>query len=140
MNKFKLTQCSSQTSSDLCDMRTPIQHDEDWDFIENSEDPVYNSTTYGITKQCPFNKLKYYHTCKFGLPPDAMHDLLEGYVKLCTNLLLKQFIDIYFKLSDVNNAIQNFKYSPSEAKCKPNIITSKEMSQQHNTLNQSGRM
>ena len=68
-------------------MRTPIQHDEDWDFIENPKDPVYNSTTYGITEQCPFNKLKYYHTCKL----DAMHDLLEGYVKLCTNLLLKQF-------------------------------------------------
>ena len=123
-------------------MRTPQQHDEDCMLIENCEDPAYNSTTYGITEQCVFNSLKYYHTCNFGLPPDTMHDLLEGYVKLCTILLLKQLIDTekYFKLNDINNAIQNFKYSPSEAKCKPNTITTKEMSQQHNTLNQSGKL
>ena len=105
-------------------MRTPIQHNEDWNFIENSEDPQPHMASQNNVL---LNKLKYFHTCKFGLPLDAMHDLLEGYVKLCTILLLKQFIDIYFKLSDVDNAIQNFKYSPSEAKCKPKIITSKEM-------------
>ena len=70
-----------------------------------------------------------------------MHDLLEGCVKLCTNLLLKQLIDIdkYFKLSDLNNAIQNFKYSSSEAKSKPTTITSKEMSAQHSNPNQNGK-
>ena len=130
-----------QTSVYLCDLRTPQQHNENCALIENSEDPSYNSTTYGITEQCALNSLQYYHTCNFGLPPDTMHDLLEGYVKLCTNLLLKQFIDIdkYFKLSHVNNAIQSFKYSSPEAKCKPNIITAKEMSQHHSTLNQTGK-
>ena len=89
------------------------------------------------TQQSPLNTLQYYHTCNFGLPPDAMHDLLEGYVKLCTNLLLKQLIEIdkYFKLTDLNNTIQNFKYSSSEA----TTITAKEMSTQHVTLNQSGK-
>lgn len=110
-------------------------------MIENSENPSFHSTTYGVTEQCALNSLQYYHTCNFGLPPDAMHDLLEGYVKLCTNLLLKQLTDIdkYLKLSDLNNAIQNFKYSPSEAKSKPTLITAKEMSTQHATLNQSGK-
>jgi len=130
-----------QTSLELCELRTPQKHNENCALIENSEDPSYNSTTYGITEQCAFNSLQHYHTCNFGLPPDTMHDLLEGYIKLCTNLLLKQFIETekYFKLSDINNAIQNFKYGPSEAKCKPNIITTKEMSHQHSTLNQSGK-
>ena len=122
-------------------MRTPEKHDEHCAMIEDSEDPSFISTTYGITRQSPLNALKYYHTCNFGLPPDAMHDLLEGYVKLCANLLLKQLIEIdkYFKLADLNNAIQNFKYSTSEAKSKPNMIMAKEMSTQHVTLNQSGK-
>ena len=70
-----------------------------------------------------------------------MHDLLEGYVKLCTNLLLKQLIDTekYFKLTDLNSAIQNFKYSSSEAKSKPTTITSKEITAQHFNLNQNGK-
>ena len=110
-------------------------------MLQDSEDPSFHSTTYGVTEQSPLNTLQYYHTCNFGLPPDAMHDLFEGYVKLCTNLLIKQLIEIdrYFKLLDLNNAIQNFKYSSSEAKSKPTIITAKEMSTQHMTLNQSGK-
>ena len=65
-------------------------------------------------------------SCNFGLPPDTMHDLLEGYVKLCTNLMLKQLIEIdkYFKLTDLNNAIQNLKQNLT----KPTTITAKEMS------------
>ena len=39
----------------------------------------------------------------------------------------------------MNNAIQNFKYSSSEAKSKPTTITAKEMSTQHVTLSQSGK-
>ena len=110
-------------------------------MIKDSEDPAFMSTTYGVTEQSPLNTLQYYHICNYGLPPDVMHDLLEGYVKLCTNLLLKQLIDIdkCFKLSDLNNAIQNFKYSSSEAKSKPTTITSKEMSAQHSNLNQNGK-
>ena len=108
--------------------------------METSEDPSFISTTYGITEQSVLNSLQYYHTCNFGLPPDAMHDLLEGYVKLCTNLLLKQLIaEKYFKLCDLNSTIQNFKYNQSEAKSKPTLITAKEMSVQHTTLNQSGK-
>lgn len=130
-----------QTSLDQCELRTPEKHDEHCAMIENSDDPSFNSTTYGITQQSPLNSLQYYYTCNYGLPPDAMHDLLEGYVKLCTNLLLKQLIEIdkYFKLCDLNNAIQNFKYSLSEAKSKPTMITAKEMSKQHSSLNQSGK-
>jgi len=122
-------------------MRTPETHDEHCTLIKNSEDPSFISTTYGVTEQSVLNSLQYYHTCNFGLPPDAMHDLLEGYVKLCTNLLLKQLINTekYLKLCDLNNVIQNFKYSPSEAKSKPTLITAKEMTTQHVTLNQSGK-
>ena len=132
---------NQQTSLDQCELRTPEKHNDYCTMIEDSENPSFMSTTYGITEQSPLNTLQYYHTCNFGLPPDAMHDLLEGYVKLCTNLLLKQLIEInkYFKLTDLNNAIQNFKYSSSEAKSKSTTITAKEMSTQHVTLSQSGK-
>ena len=62
----------------------------------------HETITY-IGRHRRLQALQYYHTCNFGLPPDAMHNLLEGYVKLCTNLLLKQLIEInkYFKLTDL---------------------------------------
>ena len=49
-----------------------INDDED-DEEEESED----SQNYGIRNRCPFNKLEAFHAT-FSLPPDLLHDFLEG--------------------------------------------------------------
>ena len=49
-----------------------INGDEDEDEQESGE-----SQNYGIRNRCPFNKLAAFHAT-FSLPPDLLHDFLEG--------------------------------------------------------------
>ena len=71
-----------------------------------------HTTTYGISRQCPLNQLIHYHVCDYGLPPDVMHDLLEGYVPYTLKLMLSHFISTVKLLSfdQLNSAIVNFDY------------------------------
>ena len=51
--------------------------------------------TYGLNKFSVLNTSRYYHVVG-GLPPDAMHDILEG--------VLQYFVK-YFRLDDLNRRI-----------------------------------
>lgn len=59
--------------------RTPNSYDHMCSLLTSLEDD-YHSTTYGINRCSALNKLTYYHVCDYGLPPDIMHDVLEGYM------------------------------------------------------------
>ena len=66
-------------SFDHCTMRTAKTHETQCNLINIAPDYAFHSTTYGINFNSPLNKLAYYHVTNYGLPPDPMHDLLEGY-------------------------------------------------------------
>jgi hypothetical protein len=55
----------------------------------------------------------------WGLPPDVMHDLLEGVIPrlVCEVLLLSHRV----KINNVRQA-QNFNYAHTEIKDKPSVI------------------
>ena len=119
----------SQVSFDQCLMRCKEDHEDQWKLMEESstsKDRDYHSTTHGINFNSPLNSLKFYHVTNFGLPPDPMHDLLEGYANLIVKLLLKTFIceDKYFTLSTLNTAIDSCIYGNAT---KPNHITDKDL-------------
>ena len=103
-------------------LRSSMHHDHMCDHLEIADDASYHSTTYGINRRSPLNSLQYYHVCDFGLPPDVMHDLLEGYVPYKTKLMLKHFVqnDQLLSLSELNTRITNFRYGYMET--KPTVI------------------
>jgi len=60
-----------------------------------------------------------------GLPPDIMHDLLEGVVPFEMALLLKHFVSKgYFTVDELNRTLASWKYGPLDKANKPVPITS----------------
>lgn len=118
-------------------LRTPESHDRMCDHLEISSDPVFDSTTYGINRKSSLSSLKFYHICDFGLPPDVMHDLLEGYVPYKVKLMLTHFIEEgLLTLQDINTRIKNFRYCYMET--KPTVLFPMTFSSSGAQLNQSG--
>ena len=69
-------------------------------------DAAFHSTSYGINFNSPLNSLWYFHITNFGLPPDPMHYLLEGYTNRITKLAVNTFIyKKCFSLHTLNNAV-----------------------------------
>lgn len=107
-------------------------------MLEEAAEPSYHSTTYGINNRCALNILKYFHVCNFGLPPDVMHDLLEGYVPYTMKQMLNRLLnEKLFTLEHLNNIISHFNYG-NDMRNKPNVLTSKVLSSEDHSLNQSG--
>ena len=117
-------------------MRTAKDHEQSCALIEIAPDSNFHSTTYGINFYSPLNDLEYYHVTNFGLPPDPMHDLLEGYTNRVTKLTLDTFVNKkkYFSLNTLNSAIKSCHYGKNT---KPNQISDKELTS-NCKLNQSG--
>lgn len=78
----------------------------------HSLDDTYHTTTYGINRRSPLNELDHYHVCDYGLPPDVMHDVLEGYLPYTLKLMLSHMIDTLklFTLDKLNQAIRSIDY------------------------------
>lgn len=74
---------------------------------------------YGVKSDSPFNSLKYFH-CSCMLPPDAMHDLLEGVVPVELGLIINHFIlKKYVTLAQLNYKIKLSKFGFHDAANKP---------------------
>lgn len=77
------------------------------------EGPLYDhtSTTYGLTRDSVLNSLRYFHVTE-GLPPDVMHDILEGTLILGLKCLL--FVLIHkqklFTLELLNSRIEDYPF------------------------------
>lgn len=105
----RLPNYSSQLTEEKLELRTPTNYDHMCHVLSTSGDSS-ETTTYGINRQSELNRLQYYHVCDYGLPPDVMHDLLEGYLPYTLKLLLSHFIhdeNIEVTLQRVNAAIEN---------------------------------
>ena len=118
-------------------MRTAETHEAQCNLVSSATDSAFHSTTYGINFNSPLNNLAYYHVANYGLPPDPMHDLLEGYTNKITKLLLNIMINEQecFNLETLNTSIKSFPYGIST---KPNCIVDKELISE-GKLNQSGK-
>ena len=80
------------------------------------------SQMFGLKFDSPLNNLDYFHTSTM-LPPDIMHDLLEGIVPLEIKLSVENFIQNgFFSLDDLNSKIRTWNYGPLDILDKPPIL------------------
>lgn len=80
------------------------------------------SWLYGLNHNSFLNELKYFYVI-CGLPPDIMHDLLEGVIPLMIcEFLLYAIRKKFVTLNQVNYVLQNFNYGHNEIADKPSII------------------
>ena len=118
---------SQLTEKDL-KLRSPLEYNHMCELIATSGSG-YDSTTYGINRSSSLNDLTYYHVCDYGLPPDVMHDILEGYLPYTLKLMLSNFItsEKFFNIDTLNAAISNFDYGFMETS-KPHCLTEAALS------------
>ena len=109
-----------------CQLRTIDEHDLHCRMLLlNTSLSEHFSKIYGVKFRSIFNELKYFHVIG-GLPPDIMHDLLEGIVPLVVIANIKSLLKIGqhgFKLAELNKMIANFKYGLNEIRDRPSEIT-----------------
>lgn len=103
--------------------------------------PEFYSTNYGVTRNSLLNSLDFFHVCSEGLPPDIMHDILEGYLPYTVKLMLMEFFsNAYLSLEQLNRVIENFDYGHNDSSNKPSAISHTTMASQENCgLAQSGK-
>ena len=96
------------------------------------------STTYGVNSDSILNSLSYYHVTS-GLPPDVMHDLLEGVAVVELKCMLMKLSRNYnLSLALLNDRIDHFPYGFSDIKNKPLKLPLSYLSTDHESLKQSG--
>ena len=89
-------------------LRTP-SHNHYCEKLKHPTLADHYSVTYGVNRDSILNSLSDFHVCNSAMPPDLMHDVLEGYLPYTLKLMLAQFIHSkYFKLSELNTIISNF--------------------------------
>lgn len=68
------------------------------------------ATVYGVNRNAGLNRLKYYHVVD-GLPPDVMHDMLEGVVNCEVKIMLQIYINEkkLFTLNQLNRRMKFFR-------------------------------
>jgi len=98
------------------------------------------SKTYGITEDSVLNLSNYFHIID-GLPPDIMHDILEGSLQYEVKEFLKHLIlhSNYLTLETLNVKIQRFPYQQSDKTNKPTQIKESVLSSSTHSLKQEGK-
>lgn len=94
------------------------------------------STAWGINRNSVLNTLKYANVCEELLPPDIMHDILEGYLPyLCKQLLNHLKSAANLTLDYLNQSISNFNFEGDKPSPIPESVT---QSLSGTTFGQSG--
>ena len=96
------------------------------------------ATTYGIHHDSILNSSQFYHVTE-GLPPDIMHDILEGALQYEVKELLKYLIDkksLSFEV--LNERIRMFPYVYPDKNNKPTPISLETLKSSNHQLKQNG--
>ena len=120
-------------------LRTKDNHEMQFQRL-NGELKDYFSKSYGVNRRSSLNDSRYFHVIG-GLPPDAMHDILEGVLQYCVKEILKVYImeKKFFTLQELNKRIVSFDYGYHNESNKPaKILRQKLFSDDHN-LKQHGK-
>lgn len=109
-------QLALKTSEHLCQIRTASRHEHHLQAI--TINTAVSKSLYGVNEASPLLKLPYFDVTR-QLPPDIMHDILEGGAEcvlrdvlnglLSSGLLSRQDLDV----------VSSFEFGPNDAKNKP---------------------
>lgn len=104
-----------------------------------ADNPHY-SKTYGINSNSVLNKSRFYHVVG-GMPPDAMHDILEGVLHYSVKETLKTLIldKNYITLDELNKRITSFDYGYHNDSNKPAEIQRSRLLSDDHSLKQHGK-
>ena len=104
----------------LCqaECRTIENYSESISFLD--ENPNEKSHQ-GIKFDSVFNRLKYFHVCRPGLPPCLGHDLFEGVVAYDLALFVKYLVKTkkWFTYDHINGMIRNIAFKEYDARDTP---------------------
>lgn len=99
------------------------------------------SKAYGINRRSVLNESHYYHVVG-GLPPDVMHDILEGVLQYEVKEMLKKYIKVehHLTLEELNGRIARYDFGYYNDKNKPSLISEQKFSSNDNSLKQHGML
>ena len=104
-------------------------------MLLNSSSSQDVAITYGLTHDSILNSSRFFHVTN-GLPPDCMHDILEGCLQYEVKELLRSLVDRKFvKLEALNQRIELFPYAQCDSATKPSPIS---LSTSDHSLKQNG--
>ena len=98
------------------------------------------ATTYGLQFDSILNSSSYFHVTT-GLPPDIMHDILEGSLQYEVKELLHYLIreKSFFSLAILNQKIERFPYMQTDKDNKPATILAAGLTFSDHSLKQKGK-
>lgn len=100
--------------------RTKEIYNQHLEMVQKDESLI---PVYGIKKECPFNRLSFFHSID-GLPSDPMHDLLEGACPLVWGKVLTHFVHTdKINFRTFNQKLALFNYKGSDKAKKPTPLT-----------------
>lgn len=115
-------------------LRDASSHKHYCDLL-NDQLGAFYGTTYGINRDSVLNQLKYTHVCEELLPPDIMHDILEGYLPFVMKQLLHSVRQFGVNLQFLNDSIKSFSYGSDAI---PSTIPDALLKTEGTHLGQSG--
>ena len=107
---------------------------------EKLNSPLHDhiATTFGLHHDSILNSSRFYHVTE-GLPPDIMHDILEGSLQYEVKELLKYLIwEKDFTLNTLNARIAMFPYVYPDKDNRPSPISSDTLKSSNHLLKQNG--
>ena len=91
-----------------------------------------NSVIYGVNGPCAFGELENFEVTKC-LPPDIMHDLLEGVIPAVVKVVLRVLVrGGFLTYEQVGRQMTSFKYGKNDATSKPVSISARTLRQNDN--------
>ena len=79
-------------------------------------------SVYGVYGECCFSCLHYFDPVSC-LPPDVMHDLLEGFMPYVVELVVRTLVrDKVLTMKQVNESMSSFVYGSSDSSDKPDAL------------------
>jgi len=113
-----------------CTLRDETEHRERITSLENVSGPtrVFWSKEWGINGNTILAGVPGFQITKQFLH-DPMHDILEGVARYELRAMLRMFIVTkkFFTLHELNSRINNFEYTPAEAKDKPQALDARSL-------------
>lgn len=99
--------------------RTPAGHKHHINMLRSG---APTSSIYGVREPCALTFCGFEPTEH--LPPDVMHDMLEGVIPfVMSNVISRLISEHFFTLGALNMRILKFDYAPSDVKNKPEEIS-----------------
>jgi hypothetical protein len=114
-----MKQFVSETDTNFPNLRSSANHKVHVDSVKQNKSLC---RTYGVEKESALSALDTFCpiTC---LPPDCMHDVLEGVIPIVLKVCIRGCIqDGFFTLTVFNERLRNFKFGRNDAKNKPTLL------------------